>query len=110
MQKLGHNWVDVFKIDVEGSEYETFAAIAALKDGMRFTQLQVEVHLSMGAGWVKMENGNREALKMLYGLMSNGFRTMSLEPNIYSAGQTCMEFGLIRLDDCGNVFTPTFSQ
>lgn len=38
---LGHNWIDVLKIDVEGSEYEAFAAIAAMPGGLPFTQLQV---------------------------------------------------------------------
>lgn len=103
---LGHNWVDVLKIDVEGSEFETFAALGALEDSMRFTQLQVEVHFASSAGLGRVPNANREALKLLHSLMRSGLRTMSVEPNIYYAPQTCVEFAMIRMDECGNVITP----
>ena len=41
MQKLGHSWVDVLKIDVEGSEFAVFERLGALGRGMPFTQMQV---------------------------------------------------------------------
>jgi hypothetical protein len=106
LQKLGHDWLDVFKIDVEGSEYVTFEYLASFDAGMRFTQLQMEVHLGVTEGWVPAPNANVRHLKLLKALMENGYRVMNLEPNIYSAGQTCHEFALIKMDQCGNVVTP----
>jgi hypothetical protein len=106
LQTLGHNWIDVFKIDVEGSEFETFAALGELEDGMRFTQLQVEVHFASSVGLQRTANANREAITLLHSLMRSGLRTMSVEPNIYHAPQTCVEFAMIRMDGCGNVITP----
>jgi Methyltransferase FkbM domain len=68
-QELGHTWVDVLKVDIEGSEFEVMHHLAALNHGMPFTQLQVEVHF----GWNSV-NPNRQALALLYNLMSRGLR------------------------------------
>jgi hypothetical protein len=106
LQALGHDWVDVFKIDVEGSEYGTFEYLTSHKDGMRFTQIQVEIHFGMTDGFVPVPNANVRQFKLLQSLMQKGFRVFNLEPNIYSAGQTCHEFSLINMDNCGNVVTP----
>lgn len=106
MQELGHSWVDVFKIDVEGAEYGAFEALAAQKDAMRFTQLQVEVHFGKSDGFAAVPNANLRQFELLRSLMANGFRTFNVEPNIYTAGQTCFEFALVRMDECGNVVTP----
>jgi hypothetical protein len=41
---LGHDWIDVLKMDVDGSEQSSLAHIADLPgDAMQFTQLQLEV-------------------------------------------------------------------
>jgi hypothetical protein len=106
LQALGHDWVDVFKIDVEGSEYGTFEYLTSHKDGMRFTQVQVEIHFGMTDGAVGARNANVRQLKLLESLMQKGFRVFNFEPNIYFAGQTCHEFSLINMDICGNVVTP----
>ena len=107
MQKLGHSWVDVFKIDVEGAEYGAFEALAAAEhDAMRFTQLQVEVHFGKSDGFQAVSNANLRQFELLRSLMASGFRAMSVEPNIYTAGQTCFEFAFVRMDECGNVVTP----
>ena len=103
-QELGHNWIDVMKIDVEGSEYDVFQQVAQSKTPMPFTQMQIEVHHM----WV--DTPNRKILQLLHQLMSSGMRVFSLEPNIYFAGNTCMEFALMRVDACGNVVTPTTAQ
>jgi hypothetical protein len=45
MQTLGHQWIDVLKMDIEGSEYKSLGFLANLPgDAMRFTQLQLELH------------------------------------------------------------------
>jgi hypothetical protein len=100
LQDLGHTWIDVMKIDVEGSEFAVFEQIARSARPMPFTQIQVEVHQN------KVDMRNRKVLELLYNFMSSGLRIFSLEPNIYFAHEKCMEFALMRMDNCGNVVTP----
>lgn len=102
MQMLGHTWVDVLKVDVEGFEYETFQHLARSGAGMPFTQLQLEVHF----GWSSAQRANFVQLNLLKNLLSHGLRPMSVEPNIYFNPQACMEFALINMNECGNVVTP----
>lgn len=107
VQSLGHEWVDVLKMDIEGSEYATLGFIADLPgDAMRFTQLQLEMH-QMWAPDPKQPNVAQ--FETLRGLLSHGFRTTFLEPNIYFAAQTCHELAFIKMDDCGNVVTPSLT-
>ena len=105
LQTLGHSWVDVLKIDVEGSEFETFEQLRLLQSGLPFTQLQMEVHFGWGSTGGET-HANAAQLNLLSDLMESGLRTMSVEPNIYYNGQTCMEFAMIQMDRCGNVVTP----
>lgn len=100
LQELGHTWIDVMKIDVEGSEFDVFQQIAQSKTPMPFTQIQIEVHHFF------TQKPNRRILTLLQQFMTFGLRVFSLEPNIYFAGNTCMEFALMRMDECGNVVTP----
>lgn len=104
---MGHDWVDVVKMDIEGSEYATLGFIADLPgDAMRFTQLQLEMHQMWAPD---PQQPNVAQFETLRGLMSHGFRTTVLEPNIYSAPQTCHELAFIKMDDCGNVVTPALA-
>ena len=73
VQELGHSWLDVLKVDIEGSEFEVIHHLAELQRGMPFTQLQLEVHF----GWNSI-NSNRQALALLYDLMSGGLRTFNM--------------------------------
>lgn len=41
MQELGHDWVDVLKIDIEGAEWEVLDSILRTPGIAPFTQLQV---------------------------------------------------------------------
>lgn len=106
VQKLGHSWVDVLKIDVEGSEYAVFEHLSSLGRGMPFTQVQVEVHHNKVLAPEQKGHRNAAQLSLLRALMQSGLRCMSLEPNIYFNAQKCDEFALIQMDDCGNVVTP----
>ncbi|KAJ7888827.1 methyltransferase domain-containing protein [Mycena leptocephala] len=49
MKKFGHNWVDILKIDLEGSEFATLVSIIAdsQEKPLPFGQLLLEVHI----GW-----------------------------------------------------------
>ena len=43
MQELGHEWVDVLKIDIEGHEWPVLEGMIADKTPFPFTQMQVSV-------------------------------------------------------------------
>ncbi|KAI1321832.1 hypothetical protein EDD11_000108 [Mortierella claussenii] len=46
MEENGHDWIDILKVDIEGSEYETFDAIMDdFGDVLPFSQLQMELHV-----------------------------------------------------------------
>lgn len=46
MQENGHDWIDILKVDIEGSEYQTFDAIMDdFGDVLPFSQLQMELHV-----------------------------------------------------------------
>lgn len=42
VQELGHTWIDVLKIDIEGAEWKVFDALLELPGPLPFTQLQVQ--------------------------------------------------------------------
>ena len=44
MKELGHKWVDVLKIDIEGNEWPVLEAMIADKAPFMFTQMQVGHH------------------------------------------------------------------
>ena len=110
VQALGHTWIDIMKIDIEGSEYSTFQHLAE-QHTLPFTQLQIEVHQNMGSSEDRTRgtnHNNLNALMLLHTFLSNSFRTMYVEPNIYFAAQTCSELALIKMDGCGNVIAPVW--
>ncbi|KAG0313558.1 hypothetical protein BGZ99_008749 [Dissophora globulifera] len=45
MKENGHDWIDILKVDIEGSEFETFDAIMDDFDVLPFSQLQMELHV-----------------------------------------------------------------
>ena len=51
MADLGHDWVDVLKIDIEGAEWSVLKALLETGKALPFTQLQVRgfpgVHLCL---------------------------------------------------------------
>jgi Methyltransferase FkbM domain len=101
MQTLGHEWVDVVKMDVEGSEFDALGYLGNLPgDALRFTQLLLEVHLPEGP------RRNAIQFDLLRKLMDHGFRTTAVEPNIYFAPEVCHEVAFLKMDECGNVVTP----
>ena len=47
MSDLGHRWIDVLKIDIEGSEWRALEGLLTLPGTLPFTQLQVMHHHCM---------------------------------------------------------------
>ncbi|KAG0261582.1 hypothetical protein BG011_000871 [Mortierella polycephala] len=45
MKENGHDWIDILKVDIEGSEYPTFNAVMDDFDILPFSQLQIELHV-----------------------------------------------------------------
>ncbi|KAG0258263.1 hypothetical protein DFQ27_004737 [Actinomortierella ambigua] len=45
MQRLGHTWIDILKVDIEGFEFETFHSLMDSNDILPFSQLQIELHV-----------------------------------------------------------------
>ena len=45
MAELGHAWVSVLKIDVEGSEWGALAGLLRREGPLPFTQMQVGGHM-----------------------------------------------------------------
>lgn len=100
MADLGHQWVDVLKVDIEGGEWDVFRGLMA--EGMRtpFTQLQIELHFLGSVPGV---------LEFFEGMKRHGFRVFSVEPNYYGRtpenARTMIEYSLIKVNKYGDVVT-----
>lgn len=54
MRELGHKWVDVLKIDIEGNEWPVLEQMVTDKRPLMFTQMQVHYFTSRST-WVLLE-------------------------------------------------------
>ena len=54
MKELGHKWVDVLKIDIEGNEWPVLEQMVTDKRPLMFTQMQVG-YLTECSTWVLSE-------------------------------------------------------
>ncbi|KAJ7088552.1 methyltransferase domain-containing protein [Mycena crocata] len=52
MKELGHTFIDIWKIDIEGSEYATLAEVIQSFQGqpLPFGQMQIEIHIPYAKG------------------------------------------------------------
>jgi FkbM family methyltransferase len=82
MKELGHDHIDLLKMDIEGAEYEVIADIGA--SGIRPGQILVEFHHRFPGAGVKR---SQEAIERL--------RAMGYQ--LFSASVTREEFGFIRI-------------
>lgn len=83
---LGHEGrvIDVFKIDCEGCEWETFNDWFDSK--VAIMQILVEVHKSPP-----------EAIDFFETMQENGYVTFHKEPNTAFGGGTCQEYAMVKL-------------
>lgn len=76
MAELGHDHLDVLKLDVEGAEYDAIAGMLAAPAGPRPTQLLVEFHHHLDAFPVSRTRATIDALAaagyQLFHVASNG--------------------------------------
>lgn len=101
MTELGHSWIDLFKMDVEGGEYAVLPALVthykALKQNVPITQAQIEYHhFPAGPPMDQLV----DTLKMME---ASGFRTFSTEYNINGAPWNFIEYSYLHVDNSGNV-------
>ncbi|KAF7297593.1 Methyltranfer-dom domain-containing protein [Mycena kentingensis (nom. inval.)] len=53
MEELGHEFIDVLKVDIEGSEWDALVALVKSFDGrpLPFGQLEIEIHVGYRSDW-----------------------------------------------------------
>eukprot|EP00884_Botryococcus_braunii_P008612 jgi/Botrbrau1/17752/Bobra.0127s0012.1 len=100
MRELGHTWVDVLKIDIEGGEWRILDHLTRQPGRFPFTQLQVEFH--------NLQEDNVDTdfmLKVMARLITKDMRVFSVEPNLWSTnnGFDFVEYAYIQVDKYGDV-------
>ncbi|CAL8465623.1 g5159 [Coccomyxa elongata] len=118
MMDLGHEWVDLLKIDIETSEWELFSDFyAAQGASLPATQLLVEFHWN----WSAHVPGPAPAItwdqaiiwEVFDKLEADNFRVFAVEPNYYCNQGCCagdfVEFAFIKVSPGGQICTPVQS-
>jgi len=104
MSDLGHTWIDVLKMDVEGAEYEILPAMvahyAALNENVPVTQAQIEYHHSAGSPPMT------DLVHTLLLMEESGFRTFSTEYNVNGAPWNFIEYSYLNVDSTGRLAQP----
>ena len=101
MAALGHSWLDMLKMDVEGAEYDILPALfthyTALNQRIPVTQAQIEYH-----HWPSQPIITQlvDTLKMME---AGGFRAFSTEYNINGEPWNFIEYSYLHVDNDGNV-------
>ncbi|KAG8214141.1 hypothetical protein J3R82DRAFT_10907 [Butyriboletus roseoflavus] len=80
MERNGHDFIDVLKIDIEGNEFDSFEVFIDSFHGepLPFGQLQLEVHVYSGSEWQDFP----KFLKWWEKLEEAGLRPFFSEPNL----------------------------
>lgn len=80
MERNGHNFIDVLKVDIEGNEYDSLEVFIDSFHGepLPFGQLQLEVHVYGGSEWQDFP----KFLKWWEKLEEAGLRPFFSEPNL----------------------------
>lgn len=101
MGDLGHQWLDVLKLDIEGGEFSLLSNFYADKNAsLHVTQLLIEMHFpgTVSVVWDVFDK-----------LSADGFRVFSTEPNYYCQHGCCakdlVEFSFIKVSSDGRLCT-----
>ena len=104
MSDLGHTWIDVLKMDVEGAEWQILPAMvahyAALNESVPVTQAQIEYHHSAGSPSMT------DLVHTLLLMEESGFRTFSTEYNVNGAPWNFIEYSYLNVDSTGRLAQP----
>mmetsp|Transcript_12107 Transcript_12107/g.21498 ORF Transcript_12107/g.21498 Transcript_12107/m.21498 type:complete len:355 (-) Transcript_12107:158-1222(-) len=100
VRELGHEdrWIDIFKIDCEGCEWDVYQDF--VKPGVKIRQLQAELH---AFGYPRPSSNFSQIVDPFFHELNDaGFVVFSKEANLLSKG-ACVEYAFLKLD-------PSFSQ
>ncbi len=105
MKELGHDWVHVLKMDIEGAEYEVLPSImthyAEAQQAVPVTQAQVEYHHWAG------RPSTEQLLSTLRLVEEGGFRLFHSEFNCHGEAWNFIEYASLHLGNEGHVVSPT---
>ena len=102
MKKLNHKHVDIFKIDIEGHEWEALFEMDKINGFNWVGQIIMELHVWINAEFIpqKFRNGNNFTMaKRMVDLMEkHNLRMFHKEINYYSqaVSEECAEFSFIQ--------------
>lgn len=104
MKEEGITWLDVLKIDIEGGEWGVLLELLDHDLPMPFTQILIEIHTVFG---IPVGTPVAEILQRFFrGMDKAGYRIFATEPNYNAAGNTCIEFSFIKVDNKGRAVGP----
>lgn len=102
MKHLGHSWIDVLKIDIEGYENAVLQEFYPNPPGV--TQLLVELHILQGSEdshQVQVESTPADVKRTMQALRQAEFKVFHREVNYFAPNYTCWEYSFIRTDADG---------
>ena len=108
MKQLGHRWVDLLKIDVEGAEYEVLPSILshyqAVGQQVPVTQAQVEYH-----HWPNKPPAET-LVATLKAMETSGFRAFHTEFNYNGPAWHFIEYAYLQVNADGKVVHPSINS
>eukprot|EP00740_Mantoniella_antarctica_P025345 CAMPEP_0198703288 /NCGR_PEP_ID=MMETSP1468-20131203/389259_1 /TAXON_ID=1461545 /ORGANISM="Mantoniella sp, Strain CCMP1436" /LENGTH=291 /DNA_ID=CAMNT_0044461963 /DNA_START=1160 /DNA_END=2035 /DNA_ORIENTATION=- len=100
MNILGHTWIDVLKMDIEGGEWKVFDNVFSSFSVVPVGQIQIELHF---LGDV------RPVLTFFRGMQFKKFRPFSVEPNYYGRtaenARNMIEYSFVQVGNAGRLET-----
>ena len=98
MSNLGHTWIDVLKIDIEGGEWDIFKKLFESPQIIPATQIQIELHFLGDA---------KTVLNFFENMEKRRFRVFSVEPNYYGRSsdnaKLMIEYSFIQVGKYGHI-------
>lgn len=87
MERLGVDFIDMLKIDVEGAEYGALLDLLAATRGQKpfFGQLLIEIHAMNAPRSAKIGTAGHKIFELMYLLKELGYRIFSRETNLEPA-------------------------
>jgi hypothetical protein len=83
MEELGHSWIDILKVDIDGAEWRSFDYIYQQMHTVPSSQIQVELTgLDITDQPDSLAGGTQGAYKLWSNFINDGFRIFHVEANI----------------------------
>jgi hypothetical protein len=83
MAELGHQWIDILKVDIDGAEWRSFEYAFQVMHTLPASQIQIELTgLDISDQPDSLANGTQGVFQLWKNLMEDGFRIFHLEPNV----------------------------